>query len=304
MSGYVISTSPVRAGTRLVLYMVWTLILLPVQMVAVMLNLPLARVVPMIYHRGCLFLFGISVSRKGEPVHGGSVLFVVNHCGYIDIAIMGALVPCVFVAKMEISQWPFFGFLARLQRTVFVNRQAYLSAGTQRDILRARLAAGENLILFPEGTSSDGNRTLAFKSSLFSSAVPDLDDDPVVLQPVTIAYTRLDGIPMGWTMRPYCAWYGDVGLMPHMWRLFGMGRVSVEVEFHDPITVTCNSRRKELASSCHRIISRGLSESLSGRSPNPANLDSPPLSASFSRGFSSVGGKTGGNHTGLRKGFR
>lgn len=282
MSGHGVPTSHLRAAMRLVLYMGWTFLLVPVQMAAVLLNLPFVRVIPMIYHRGCLFLFGISVFIRGEPARGTSILFVANHCGYIDIAIMGALVPCVFVAKMEISQWPFFGILARLQRTIFVNRQDYLRAGAQRDILRNRLAAGENLILFPEGTSSDGNRAMAFKSSLFSAAVPGPGEPPVVLQPVTIAYTQLDGFPMGRTMRPYCAWYGDVGLMPHMWRLLGLGKVSVEVEFHESITVTHESKRKELAANCHHIISKGLSEALSGRSPKPANLDSPPLSASFS----------------------
>jgi 1-acyl-sn-glycerol-3-phosphate acyltransferase len=260
----------------------WTVFLIPVQMVAILLNLPFARVIPMIYHRGCLFLFGISVLIRGRPVRGTSILFVANHCGYIDISIMGAQVPCVFIAKMEISQWPFFGILARLQRTIFVNRQDYLRAGTQRDILRNRLVAGENLVLFPEGTSSDGNRAMEFKSSLFSAAVPGPGEVPVVLQPVTIAYTRLDGFPMGRTMRPYCAWYGDVGLVPHMWQLLGLGKVSIEVEFHDFITVTHESKRKELATKCHHIISSGLSEALSGRSPKPANLDSPPLSASFS----------------------
>ncbi len=282
MSGNEVPTSHLRAAVRLILYMGWTIFLFPIQMIVVALNLPLAKAIPMIYHRGCLFLFGISVFIRGEPVRGSSILFVANHCGYIDIAIMGALVPCVFVAKMEIGQWPLFGILARLQRTIFVDRQAYMSAGAQRDILRTRLAAGENLILFPEGTSSDGNRALEFKSSLFSAAVPGPGEAPVVLQPVTIAYTQLDGFPMGRTMRPYCAWYGDVGLVPHMWRLLGLGKVSIEVEFHESITVTHESKRKELATVCHSIISRGLSEALSGRSPKPANLDSPPLSASFS----------------------
>ena len=282
MSGNRVPTSHLRAAVRLILYMGWTVFLIPVQMVAVLLSLPFARVIPMIYHRGCLFLFGISVFIRGRPVRGTSILFVANHCGYIDISIMGAQVPCVFVAKMEISQWPFFGILARLQRTIFVNRQDYLRAGTQRDILRNRLVAGENLVLFPEGTSSDGNRAMEFKSSLFSAAVPGPGEAPVVLQPVTIAYTRLDGFPMGRTMRPYCAWYGDVGLVPHMWQLLGLGKVSIEVEFHDFITVTHESKRKELATKCHHIISSGLSEALSGRSPKPANLDSPPLSANFS----------------------
>ncbi len=282
MSENGVPASHLRAVVRFVLYMGWTLLLAPVQMAAVLLDLPFARVIPMIYHRGCLFLFGISVFIRGEPVRGAPVLFIANHCGYIDIAIMGALVPCVFVAKMEISQWPFFGILARLQRTVFINRQDHLRTGTQRDILQNHLAAGENLILFPEGASSDGNRAMEFKSSLFSAAVPGPGKASVVLQPVTIAYTQLDGFPMGRTMRPYCAWYGDVGLVPHMWRLLGLGKVSIEVEFHDSIAVTHESKRKKLAAKCHRIVSRGLSEALSGRSPKPANLDSPPLSASFS----------------------
>src|SRR5439155_9057911 len=106
-----------------------------------------------------------------------------------------------------------FGWLAKLQRSVFINRQVR-STADQRDSSAARLAAGEALILFPEGTSGDGVRLLPFKSALFSVA-DHAASGPVTVQPVSIAYTRLDGIPLGRALRPFFAWYGSMSLAPH-----------------------------------------------------------------------------------------
>src|SRR3546814_6911519 len=80
-----------------------------------------------------------------------------------------------------------------------------------------RLEAGDDLVLFPEGTSGDGNRVLAFKSALFSVAERRPQGEPLTVQPVSIAYTRLDGLPLGRYLRPFFAWYGDMELGPHLW---------------------------------------------------------------------------------------
>src|SRR3546814_4926008 len=94
-----------------------------------------------------------------------------------------------------------------------------------------RLEAGDDLVLFPEGTSGDGNRVLAFKSALFSVAERRPQGEPLTVQPVSIAYTRLDGLPLGRYLRPFFAWYGDMELGPHLWHAIGLGRVTVMVEF-------------------------------------------------------------------------
>src|SRR5206468_8064053 len=138
-------------------------------------------------------------------------LFAANHISYTDITILGSLIPGSFIAKTEVAGWPFFGWLAKLQRSVFVDRRVH-STATQRDAISDRLAAGDALILFPEGTSGDGNRVLPFKSALFGALERGKDLPPVTVQPVSLAYARLDGMPIGRLYRPFFAWYGSVEL--------------------------------------------------------------------------------------------
>ena len=146
------------------------------------------------------------------------MLIVANHTGWLDIVIFSAVAPISFVAKSEVGSWPFFGTLARLQRTVFVERTRRSQTGEARDSISARLAQGDTLVLFPEGTSSDGNSVLPFKSALLGAAESVLaDGHHVTVQPVSTAYTGSHGIPMGREARPLYAWYGDMELVPHLW---------------------------------------------------------------------------------------
>ena len=158
-----------RAIFRAALYGLWTSLIIPVQMAAVPLCLPLAKRLPRFYHRVCCRLLGIHVQAQGLVSRDQPVLFVANHASYLDIVVLGSLIPGSFVAKAEIAGWPLFGLLAKLQRTVFIDRRGSRAAD-HRDDIGARLEAGDNLILFPEGTSSDGNRVMPFKSALFSVA--------------------------------------------------------------------------------------------------------------------------------------
>ncbi len=257
--------SPVFGGLRLALYLAWTLLLIPAQAVAVALKLPARHCIPVFYHRVCARIIGFDVVVRGERVAQGPVLFVSNHSSYLDITVLGSVIPGSFVAKSEVAGWPFFGLLAKLQRTVFVERKARAGVERQRDELGARLDAGDSLILFPEGTSSDGNRTLPFKTALFAVAARRIDDKPLTVQPVSITPTRLDGIPMGIAFRPYYAWYGDMDLAPHLWTVFTLGRMTVEVEFHPPVTIDGFSSRKALADHCQRAVSGGVARAVSGR---------------------------------------
>ena len=262
--------SPLRAIVRLAGYLGWTLLLLPVQMVAVALGLGLARRLPRMYHRICCRLLGLDIQVRGELAREQPLLFVVNHASYIDISILGGLLDACFVAKAEVRDWPFFGTLARLQRTVFVDRRRHATRD-QRDEIATRLERGDNLILFPEGTSSDGNRTLPFKTALFSVAEAKVAGRPLTVQPVSVAYTRLDGMPLGRGLRPFYAWYGDMDLASHMCALAALGRLSVVVEFHPPTTIAAHGGRKELARHCHTLVSNGVAKALSGRlEPEPA----------------------------------
>lgn len=218
------------------------------------------------YFRVVARLCGFQVAVRGAPVEGfGSVLFVANHASYLDIIILGSLLPACFVAKSEVAGWPGFGFLSRIANTVFVDRKRGGSA-RERNLLRQRLDDGDSLILFPEGTSNDGNRVLPFKSSLFAVAEESLaDGTAMVVQPVSVAYTRLDGIPMGRALRPFYAWYGDMTLADHLLGALGLGIATVEVIFHDPVTIRDFGDRKALANHCHDVVAQGVVKALAGR---------------------------------------
>ncbi len=256
--------SPLRAFVRIGAYLSLTFFLMPVQMIAVSLGSEFAVKLPLFYHRLCARILGFQIRVHGRIEREGPVLFACNHTSYTDIAILGAILPASFVAKAEVASWPLFGILAKLQRTVFVARRGP-KAAAQRDEMIRRLERGDNLILFPEGTSSDGNAVLPFKSALFSVAQVRPNDSPLRVQPVSVAYTRLDGMPIGRALRPYFAWYGDMTLAPHFWELAGLGHATVDVVFHPPVTIDAYENRKQLADACFAAVAYGVSAANAGR---------------------------------------
>lgn len=258
------SSAPLVSATKLALYLGLTGVLLPVQIVAVALGLKLAARLPVFYHRRCARLMGFKLEVSGEISPEHPTLFVANHASYLDITMLGAVIPGSFIAKSEVAGWPIFGTLARLQRTVFIQRKRTEAAG-QRDGIKERLAKGDDLILFPEGTSSDGNRTLPFKSALFSVADLEVNGAKLIVQPVSIAYTKLDGVAIGRALRPFFAWYGDMDLAPHLWRVLGLGTVTVDIRFHPPRRMSDLGSRKALADYCHTAVAHGVSDAVAGQ---------------------------------------
>jgi 1-acyl-sn-glycerol-3-phosphate acyltransferase len=265
--------SPALRVWRLGVYLAFTLLLMPVQAFGLALGRPWTASFPRFYHRRCCRILGLRVRRIGHPTETRPVLFAANHISYLDITVFGSLIAGSFIAKTEVAGWPLFGWLARLQRSVFINRQVR-STAEQRDSIAGRLAANEALILFPEGTSGDGNRVLPFKSALFSVA-DHASTGPVSVQPVSIAYTRLDGMPIGRRLRPLFAWYGSMALAPHLWTVVGLGTIEIVVEFHPPTTLADCGSRKALARYCQDHVARGVARALSGRR-GPTREDKAP----------------------------
>ncbi|HCP00115.1 MAG TPA: 1-acyl-sn-glycerol-3-phosphate acyltransferase, partial [Rhodospirillaceae bacterium] len=157
------------AAARVLVYVAFTLVLIPVQAIALLLRLPLSKRIPLWYHRVCCRLLGVRLEVFGRRSRQRPTLFVGNHSSYLDIPIYGALIRGSFVAKSEVAEWPLFGLLAKLQRSVFVDRRMRTSR-IQATALGRRLEAGDSMILFPEGTSDDGNHIMPFKSALLSVA--------------------------------------------------------------------------------------------------------------------------------------
>jgi 1-acyl-sn-glycerol-3-phosphate acyltransferase len=222
------------------------------------------------YERFLSRLFDIRVTVIGQPVRDRAVLMACNHTSYLDILVLGGTVNSSFIAKAEVASWPFFGTFARLQRCVFVDRTRRSRTDEARDQIRARLLEGDALILFPEGTSNDGNRVLPFKSALLGAAEAEVGKDAqgkpihVPVQPVSVAYTHVHGLPMGREYRPFFAWYADMDLVPHLWESLLTGPIDVVVEFHPPMTVDSAGGRKALAAKVEAIIRSGQARALSG----------------------------------------
>jgi 1-acyl-sn-glycerol-3-phosphate acyltransferase len=259
--------SPLRAALRLLLYLSLTFALIPLQAVAVSLGIGLRERIPIFYHRLCCRIFGIAIEVRGRMAEERPVLFASNHSSYLDIMVLASLIAGSFVAKREVANWPLFGLLAKLQRTVFVVRDRR-HAVAQRDEMAERLAAGDALILFPEGTSTDGNRVLPFKSSLFEVALHESSDPArrrLTVQPVSVAYVALDGMPLGRFLRPFFAWYGDMDMAPHIWGVAALGNLTVVVEFHPPAPAGAFVSRKALADYCYQEVAGGVARALAGR---------------------------------------
>jgi len=264
--------SPTLRLARLALYLAWTVSLMPVQLVGLALRCRWTSTLPVFYHRWCCRILGFRIRVVGTPSGARPVLFAANHISYTDITVLGSIIPGSFVAKADVANWPFFGWLAKMQRSVFVDRRMS-NAAIQRDAIGKRLANRDALILFPEGTSGDGNRVLPFKSALFAAARQREGIPSAVVQPISLAYTRLDGMPIRRFFRPFFAWYGAVELAPHLWSMLGLGVVEVVVEFHPSTSFADCGSRRALSDYCYARVAGGVAAALSGR---PQPLPAPP----------------------------
>src|SRR5579872_2415931 len=202
-------------------------------------------------------LLGVGVRVIGAPAStaGRPVIFVSNHSSWLDVPVLGGRIDACFVSKDEVGQWPIVGTVARLGRTVFVSRQRH-ATGRERDVMRERLAAGDNLMLFPEGTTSDGSRVLPFRSSFFAIAE---GADPPLIQPVSIVYDRLGGLPAGRASRPVFAWYGDMDLATHFWRFAQYRGLRATVLLHPPLDPASFASRKEISRVVWQTVADGAS---------------------------------------------
>ena len=269
---------PLRPWVTIALFALWTLPLIPVQMLAVRFGWRLAERLPLFYHAVVCRILRVRVETCGRIATQRPVLFVCNHISWIDITVLAKLLPASFVAKHEVAGWPFFGLLAKLQRSVFIERRARRTAD-HRDVKTVRLERGDNLILFPEGTSSDGIHVLPFKSAFFSLAERQVNGRPLTVQPVSIAFARLNNLPVGRRTMPVYAWVGDEDLAPHLWNFLKAGPSTVVVELHPPVTIDQFASRKELALHCRDVIRRGVDRVLTGRPAPAAEPAAPPLAA-------------------------
>jgi len=241
-----------RAASILTGFFVMTVPLMPLQAAFLRVSPRRARLFPHWYHRQVCRLMGIRLTIEGAIAPDKPVLLVCNHTSWLDIPVLSAVAPVSFVAKKDVSRWPFVSSLARLQRSVFVDRERRSKVGEATNEIMARLAQGDTVVLFAEGTSSDGNRVLPFKTSLFAAAKPSgaalaAGAPDVVVQTLSLVYTRLHGVPLNRAARPLVGWYGDMEMQSHAWSLLKAGPLDVRIRIGQPIPLESFADRKDLA---------------------------------------------------------
>ena len=253
-----------------------TLVLLPFQLIGMAFDLRLQRTIPHLYHRILCALIGVRIREVGRRSADSPALILSNHVSWLDICVISALSPVVFVAKREVAGWPVFGWLAKLQRTIFINRQARHQTGAATKEIAGRLLGGDAVVLFAEGTSSDGIRVLPFRSSLVGAVHHALGSSThhthITVQPMSLAYVSLSGVPLGRGLRERVAWYGDADLIPHLLRVLSSGAVDVTVSWGEANAYDMSADRKAIARDAEQSVRRMPAAAL--RSAPPA-LESP-----------------------------
>jgi lyso-ornithine lipid O-acyltransferase len=250
----------------------------------------LQRHLPILFHRAVAWIIDLRVKVEGVPSPHRPMLILSNHVSWLDIVALGTIMPLSFVAKSEVQNWPLFGLLAKLQRSIFIERERRSSTKEQNDLIASRLQEGDPIVLFAESTTSDGNRILPFRSALVGAAraavtsESQTSDDltkEVYVQPVSIAYHSADGIPTGRMGRARIGWYGDMDMLPHLKGILRGGALDVTIRFAPALVDDGVVHRKQLTKDAENAVRIMLAEGLTGRKVMPSQplavVDSTPL---------------------------
>lgn len=221
--------------------------LVPAQWLALRFGWRFAGRLPVWFHRVAWRMLGLKVRQVGAMAPHRPLLLVSNHTSWVDIVTLGGVAPLSFIAKSEVGTWPAVKTLARMQRTIFVDRARRSATGQATSAIGARLAGGDPIVLFGEGTTSDGNKTLPYRSALIGAAQAIDGEAGALIQPVVVAYPNRNGMPVGRAGRNAIAWHGDMDLAPHLWALLGGGTIEAVVIWGEPRDAGSGADRKRLA---------------------------------------------------------
>ncbi len=209
-----------------------------------------------IFHKLVLWLANIKVEVIGNRnLNNEPTLFVSNHLSYLDIPVLGSTLNGRFIAKEEISKWPVIGYLSKVGNTIFINRNLRFLR-TNKSIIFDHISRGDNIILFPEGTTSDGIRVIKFKSSLFTS----LEQKNILIQPIVVKYKSINGMPLNRWLKPIIAWYGDMDLKPHLVNILKLFSIKVKIIFLPALNGRDFTNRKDMTSTLHHAIDKYYSD--------------------------------------------
>jgi len=196
---------------------------------------------------------GIKLSLIGQPSRLKPLVLVGNHCSYLDIIILSSVFPVCFVAKSEIKGWFFFGFLAKIQNSIFIDRRNFKTLDSLRKVSKS-LSEQFAIVIFPEGTTNDGKKIMKFRPSLFKI----FEDIPTLrLQNFSLCYTHINSMPLDNRLRPTIAWYGGMNMITHLGKFLNLSSINAKLLFH-PTTTTNGINRKKLAEASRNQVINGI----------------------------------------------
>ena len=227
--------------------------LAPIQFVLVKIKFRARIYIPVIFHKTLLKILGIKVKLIGQKVTRRPLILVGNHTSYIDIIILGSIMPICFIAKQEIKSWFLFGFLAKLQNTVFIKRKNLKTLESIKNINKI-LGSDSAIVLFPEGTTNSGKKILNFKSSLFNLFE---SNNTLGLQNFSLCYTHVNSMPIDNRTRPQISWYGDMNIISHLSNFLKLSSVNATVVLH-PVMSAEGLDRKTISLASFKQVKEGI----------------------------------------------
>ena len=241
----------------LIVLVPFMLVAIPLQALILWLKLPVWNVLPRLFHRlGCVFL-GLRVNVIGTASHGRPTLLVSNHISWTDIIAIGSVAHVTFVAKREVRSWPFVGMMANLQRTIYVDRTRRSDAGRTAQAMGQHMAGGNVVLLFAEGQSDIGTHVLPFRSALIGAAqhaMLDAGASEVLIQPLTIAYTRLQGLAVSRNERSLIAWIKSRSVRQNIAEILTGPVKDVTVAFGTPMSLNQGDNRKAVTKAAENQV--------------------------------------------------
>jgi len=177
-------------------------------------------------------------------------ILVGNHLSYLDILALLSVEPMCFVTSVETRDSGILGWISRMGGALFVERRR--KAGLQKEIneIESALCEGFPVVIFPEATSTNGEKVLPFRSSLFQAAM-----NQNRIQPFCIQYNRIDGSTVNIANRDDIYWYGDMTFWRHVWKVLGFKRIALTLRFMDPVYTRRFEDRKEIAKHSWKLVS-------------------------------------------------
>lgn len=202
--------------------------------------------------KSCCFILGIHITITGASDKHSAYFVVSNHCSYLDILVIGSILPSAFISKKEVASWPLLGLLAQFGGTIFIDRESKAASVKSFQEIKNRLNSGISVIVFPEGTTNNGVTMRNFKSTFFK--IPLEANTPVL--PISLMYSHIDRELVTPDTIDTVAWHGDMELLPHLWNVLGRKRIDMRIHFN-PVFNNSTKDRKELSLKAFETIKSG-----------------------------------------------